>query len=410
MAAPGALSSPVPVALDTAHVRAQFLGIDDAEVLLDNAGGSQVLVRVADRITDWFRTCNVQLGAGYARSQRASQRQAEARSALAGFVGATAPEEIVLGPSTTQLITNLAQALSRRFEPGDEIVVSAADHASNVSPWEALASRGIVLRRWGVDGTGRLDAASLDRVLGPRTRLVCFTHCSNVTGAIEPAADWVARIHAAGALALVDGVAYAPHRPVDVQAIGADFYVLSLYKTFGPHAALMRIAHGVFRAVPGINHPFIGEDELPYKLQPGNANYELSWAAAAIPSYLAELGGGSVAAGWHAIAAHETQLVAQLLAGLARWPRVRVVGPPVADPEQRVALVAFTVDGLAPAAVVQATDAAGIGIRHGHFYSPWLVESLGLAASGGVVRVSMAHYNTPAEIDRLLAVLDRLAS
>ncbi len=395
-------------ALDVAAVRRQFVGLDGDEVLFDNAGGSQVLHRVVDRICDWFRTCNVQLGASYARSQLASARLQQARNDLAAFIGAASPAEVVVGPSATQLLANLSIALARRLSPGDEIVVSDADHAANVSPWLALAAQGIVIRHWPVDDTGRLDAAALDALLGPRTRLVCFTHCSNVTGAIEPATALVRRIHAAGALAMVDGVAFAPHRQVDVQAIGADFYVLSLYKTFGPHLAVLHINEPLFRWLPGINHPFIAEDDLPYKLQPGHANHELSWAAAAIPEYLRTLGDGDMAAAWRAIAAHEAMLAARLLAGLAALPGVRVVGPATAEAQERVALVSFTVAGHAPSDIVAATDAAGIGIRHGHFYSPWLIESLGLAERQGVVRVSMAHYNTLNEVDRLLAALTPL--
>ncbi len=244
------------------------------------------------------------------------------------------------------------------------------------------------------------------RLLGPRTRLVCFTHCTNVTGAIEPAAEHVRRIHAAGALAMVDGVAYAPHRAVDVQAIGADFYVLSLYKTFGPHLALMRISQPVFRDLPGINHPFIDEDDLPYKMQPGHANYELSWGAAGIPEHLDWLGGGELLAGWQAIARHEATLVARLLEGLDGLPGVRIIGPATADPDQRVALVSFVVTGHTPADIVAHTDRAGIGIRHGHFYSPRLIEAMDLTAQKGVVRVSMAHYNTLDEVDRLVRALD----
>ena len=395
-------------AFDVAAVRQRFLGLDDDEVVLfDNAGGSQILRSVVDRVADWYGGSNVQLGASYARSRAASERLAQAYGALARFVGAASPSEVVLGPSSTQLVFNLAQSLVRRWGPGDEIIVSEADHAANISPWLALERQGLVVRFWPVDpATGLLDPAALAALLGPRTRLVCFTHCTNVTGAIEPAAEHVRRIHAAGALAMVDGVAYAPHRAVDVQAVGADFYVLSLYKTFGPHLALMRISQPVFRDLPGINHPFIGEDDLPYKMQPGHANYELSWGAAGIPEHLAWLGGGELRAGWQAIARHEATLVARLLEGLDGLPGVRIIGPATADPDQRVALVSFVVTGHTPADIVAHTDRVGIGIRHGHFYSPRLIEAMDLTAQKGVVRVSMAHYNTLDEVDRLVRALE----
>ena len=394
-------------ALDVDWVRRQFEGLGDESVLFDNSGGSQILSAVVERIADWYRSSNVQLGASYGRSQLASVRLAQAQATLARMIGAADAAEVVIGPSSTQLVFNLSQALAQGFVAGDEIIVSAADHAANVGPWQRLAARGMVIRFWPVDpDSGRLDTAALEPLLNPRTRLVCFTHCSNVIGAIEPAAALVKRIHAAGALALVDGVAFAPHRQVDVQAIGADFYVLSLYKVFGPHLSLLHIKQALFRKLPGINHPFISEDDLPYKLQPGNANYELTWGAAGIPDHLQALGQGDPAAGWNAIAAHESLLVAHLLDWLSSKSGVRVIGPATSDASERVAIVSFTARGHRPADLVAATDAQGVGIRHGHFYSPWLIDALGLADNGGVVRVSMAHYNSMAEVERLIHALD----
>ncbi len=395
--------------LDIDWVRGRFEGLGDESVLFDNSGGSQILGNVVERITDWYRKSNVQPGASYGRSQLASERLQQAQAVLARLIGAANPAEVVVGPSATQLLFNLSQALAQGFVPGDEIIVSAADHAANVGPWQRLAARGMVIRFWPADPeTGRLDAPALEPLLNARTRLVCFTHCSNVIGAIEPAAALVRRIHAAGALALVDGVAFAPHRQVDVRAIGADFYVLSLYKVFGPHLALLHIDHAVFRTLPGINHPFVGEDDLPYKLQPGNANYELTWGAAGIADHLLALGHGDLAAGWQTIAAHESMLVARLIDYLATKPGVKLIGPATCEAAVRVAIVSFTARGRRPADLVAATDARGIGIRHGHFYSPWLIDTLGLQASGGVVRVSMAHYNSVSEVDRLIQALDPL--
>jgi selenocysteine lyase/cysteine desulfurase len=210
-------------------------------------------------------------------------------------------------------------------------------------------------------------------------------------------------------LSVVDGVAFAPHRAVDVQALGCDFYVLSLYKVFGPHQGLLWGKRDHFLRADSLNHRFVAADNLPYKLQPGHQNYELSWGAGAIAAYLQTLGGAEGRAGIEAayagIAAHEAKLTERVLAFLRGRQRVRIVGPASADATQRVATISFTVDGAAPRDVVAKTDAAGIGLRHGDFYSRDLADSLGL--SDGVVRISIAHYNTVEEVDRLLAVLDR---
>jgi hypothetical protein len=189
---------------------------------------------------------------------------------MAQLVGCD-PDEVVLGPSSTMLVRLLAMAL--RFAPGDEIVVTNLDHESNIAPWRELSERGVVVREWRFDAsTGDLTLEALERVLTERTKLVCFPHVSNLFGTVHDAAAFVRRIHAAGALACVDGVAFAPHRRVDVRAIGADFYFLSLYKLSGPHEGLLYARRDRLRATRSLAFPFLGDDLGPYRLQPGNVN------------------------------------------------------------------------------------------------------------------------------------------
>ncbi|MDB5364375.1 MAG: cysteine desulfurase-like protein [Rhodospirillales bacterium] len=398
--------------LELAQVRAAFPALSQDVVFFDNAGGSQVLRQVADRVADYMLTTSVQHGATYATSQLAAQRLEQARGELASLVGANDPTEIVIGGSATALLQNLARAIGSWFAPGDELIVSEAEHESNIGPWRRLAeARGLVLKRWPVSReTGLLEIATLKKLLTDRTRLVAFTHVSNLVGAIHPVAEITRLVRDAGALSVVDGVAFAPHRAVDVQSLGCDFYVLSLYKVFGPHQGLLWGKHEHFVRADSLNHRFVAADDLPYKLQPGHQNYELSWGAGAIVEYLQGLGGAKGRAGLEAaytrIAAHEAVLTERVLAFLRGRQRVRIVGPASADAAQRVATISFTVDNATPRDIVAKTDAAGIGLRHGDFYSRDLAEALGLSPDG-VVRVSMAHYNTPGEVDRLLAVLDR---
>jgi cysteine desulfurase family protein (TIGR01976 family) len=397
--------------LDLAQIRAAFPALGQDMVFFDNAGGSQVLRTVADRVADYLLTTSVQHGASYATSQLATARVEQARGELASLVGATDPTEIVIGGSATALLQNLARAIGSWFAPGDELIVSEADHEANIGPWRRLAeARGLVLKRWPVSReTGLLDTATLKTLLTDRTRLVAFTHASNLVGAIHPVAEITRLVRDAGALSVVDGVAYAPHRAVDVARLGCDFYVLSLYKVFGPHQGLLWGKRDHFVRADSLNHRFIAADDLPYKLQPGNQNFELSWGAGAIVGHLQMLGGAEgragIEAGYARIAAHEAILAERLLGFLRGRQRVRIVGPASAAPDQRVATVSFTVDGTAPRDVVAKTDAARIGVRHGDFYARDLADALGLSPDG-VVRVSMAHYNTVEEVDRLLAVLD----
>jgi cysteine desulfurase family protein (TIGR01976 family) len=396
--------------LDPVQIRTAFPALAQDMVFFDNAGGSQVLQSVADRVADYLLTTSVQHGATYETSVRAAQRVEQARASMATLVGAADPTEILTGGSSTALLQNLARAIGSWFAPGDEILVSEAEHEANIGPWRRLAeARGLVFKRWPVSrDTGRLEVATLDALLTHRTRLVAFTQASNLLGSIHPVADFAQRIRAAGALSVVDGVAYAPHRAIDVQALGCDFYVLSLYKLFGPHQAILWGKRDHWVRAESLNHRFIAADDLPYKLQPGNQNFELSWGAGAIVEHLETLGGAAgragIEAGYARIAAHESRLAERLLSFLRGRQRVRILGEANSDPTKRVATVSFTVDGTAPPTVVARTDAARIGIRHGDFYAKDLAAALG--AGDGVVRVSMAHYNTIEEVDRLLAVLD----
>ncbi len=402
-------------ALDLARVRDAFPALSSGFAFMDNAGGSQCLGTVADAVRDHLLRRNVQLGASYAVSAEASERVLEGRRAVARLVSAADDRQVVLGASTTQLLANLALAMSATLRPGDEIVVTNADHEANIGPFRRLETRGVVIRQWPIDPeTRRLRPEDLEPLLGKTTRLVCMTHCSNVLGTIHDVAPIAQRVHAAGARLLVDGVAYAPHRRPDPAALGADYYVFSLYKVYGPHVAALVAPLGHLQELASINHEFLA-DEVPYKLQPGNVCYELVAALPAVEEYLLELGAFDGGAATHsvaldrafgAIAAHEASLAERLLAFLRDRADVTVVGDRSSDPARRVPTISFAPHLRTPEAVVRAVDAYGIGIRHGHFYSRRLVEALGLAARGGVVRVSMAHYNTLAEVDRVVAALE----
>jgi cysteine desulfurase family protein (TIGR01976 family) len=394
--------------LDLDFVRARFPGLASPWAFVDNAGGSHVLAGVADRVRDFLLTTPVQHGASYEPSQQAAARLAAATARIAAMIGAARPEEVVIGGSTTFLLQQLARGMAPSLRPGDEIVVTDVDHESNIGPWRALEGQGVVVREWQVDPlTLELDLDALEGLLGSRTRLVCVTHCSNVLGTVIPIPEIARRAHAVGAELCVDGVALAPHRAVDVQALGCDWYVYSFYKTFGPHQAVLWGRHQRLLELDSLNHFFIGRDRVPYKLQPGNVNYELAWGCAGIPDYLDELTAHHGENAFELIAAHEEALAARLLAWLTARNDVRVIGRRSASRQERVATISFVVQGRRSEDIVASVDRARVGIRHGDFYARRLVELLDLADRGGVVRVSMVHYNTPAEVERLIAALDQ---
>jgi cysteine desulfurase family protein (TIGR01976 family) len=391
--------------LDLDRLRAQFPALASGFVYLDNAGGSQTLASVADRIRDYLLTTNVQLGASYPASVASAERVRAAARATARYVGAESEAEIVLGPSTTQLLHNLALAMQDGLRPGDEVIVSTADHEANAGPWKRLQARGVVVKEWRIDReTWRLEARGLEALLTTRTRLVAFTHASNLLGSVHDVAALTRLAHAHGARVCVDGVAYAPHRRVDVAAWDVDYYVFSFYKVFGPHMAVLYGKRAALDGLANINHHFLGASAGPYKLQPGNVNFELSHGLGGIYEYVDDLGGPDAA--FDAVAEHEERLAERLLAYLRGKRGVRIHGERDADRARRVPTVSFTVEGRTPESIVRAVDAHGVGIRHGDFYARRLVEELGVGPTG-VVRVSAVHYNTVEEMDRAVAAIDR---
>ncbi len=397
--------------------RGHFPGLGQGWALFDNAGGSLALEGVAAAVAEHLRHSAVQLGASYELSRRATERVARGVASVARLMGAADPREVVIGPSTTQLLQNLARSLGGRFGPGDEVIVTDCDHEANRSPFRRLSELGVVVREWRLDRASlALRLEDLEPLMTPHTRLVCLPHVSNLLGTLHPVAEVARFVRGRGALSCVDGVAYAPHRLIDVEALGVDFYAFSLYKVYGPHLGALYVRGERWAELDNVNHNFFGPDAVPYKLQPGGVNHELTSALGEIEAYLLALAGEAgapfevagrerLAHAFGAIARHEESLAARFLAGLAGLPGVRVWGEPGPDRARRVPTFAFTFEGRRSPDVVARVDEARVAVRHGDFYAPRLIEALGLGPQGGVVRASMVHYNSEAEVDRLLEAL-----
>jgi cysteine desulfurase family protein (TIGR01976 family) len=405
--------------LNLRWVRSQFPALASVWTFLDNAGGSQTLGRVVDRIADYLRTTNVLLGASYVVSRRASERVDAATRAIAAYVNAADPAEVVLGASSSMLLRVLSIGLGKMWREGDEVIVTDCDHEANIGPWADLAERGIAVKTWAVNReTWNLETDDLERLMTPRTRLVALTHASNLIGTIHPIRDIARFVHERGALLCVDGVAFAPHRRVDVQAFDADFYAFSFYKVYGPHCAMLFGRRALLEKLPRFNHFFL-DGSVPYRLQPGKVNYELTHGIGGLPEYVEELGrangsgDGGQAAGSEAlevafdrIARHEEALAERLLAFLRTRRGVNILGLSESDRGRRVPTISFVAEGKSCEEIVQAVDGHRIGIRWGDFYARRLVDALGLPE--GALRVSLVHYNTIEEVDRLVGVLERV--
>lgn len=405
--------------IDQTFIRQSFPSLRGGSIFLDNAGGSQVVAPVAQRISDYLLGETVQLGASYEASQKAGEAVASGREALSLLMNAVRPEEVVMGATATQLFEQLASSLVQKWQPGDEVIVTNFDHEANIGPWRRLEAQGIVIREWQMpEGAHLPDINDLHALLNEKTRLVAVTHVSNIYGSIMPVREIADAAHAAGALICVDGVAYAPHRAIDVQALGADFYGFSAYKVYGPHHAALYGRYELLRDQAGnINHYFYGDDKVPQKLEPGNPNYELSYGCLGIVDYLEKFaqshgtgqsGRIAIEAAFDIFAQHEEMLSRQLLSYLNDREDVTIIGTTSAAQTARVPTVSFVVHDQSSEALVRLVDPAGIGIRFGDFHSKRLVNSLGLSNGDGVIRVSAVHYNTEADIDRLIEQLERL--
>ncbi|MEL6676670.1 MAG: cysteine desulfurase-like protein [Bacteroidota bacterium] len=404
--------------LQVEQIRSFFPSLSGDWVFMDNAGGSQTAKPVVDRLSDYLLSSNVQHGASYAVSQEAGRRVDEATAAMATYVNAAHPKEIVMGGSTTLLIRILSLTLGQTFEPGDEIIVTNTDHEANVSPWTDLKAKGLKVHVWRVrPDTLELDLDDLAELMNDKTRLVAVSHTSNVLGTLQPIKEIAAFVHARGALICVDGVAHAPHRLVDVQDLDVDFYIFSFYKVYGTHFALMYGKQEHWSRLPGINHYFINGENFPYKFQPGNVNFELAYGMLGLIDYLEAAHdlhfpnqGGSqrekLQRTFDLFSAYEEQLSQKLITYLRNKSAVRIIGSPDYSQDKRVATVSFVVENTDSESIVLAVDKHQIGIRFGDFYAKKLIHDLGLEAQNGVVRVSMVHYNTLEEVDRLIAVFE----
>jgi cysteine desulfurase family protein (TIGR01976 family) len=400
-----------PGSFDVAAVRALYPALADGHAYLDGAAGTQVPVSVIEAIAAAYREGLGNLGGAFAASGRADAIVAHARAAVADLVGAT-PGGVVFGPSATSLAYRISDALSRGWTAGDDIVVSRLDHDSNVRPWIQAAVRVGVTVKWAEFdlGTGELPTAQYADLIGPRTRLVAVTAASNAIGTRPDVAAIAGLAHAAGALCYVDGVHATPHMPVDMAALGADFYTTSAYKWSGPHLAALAADPELLETVwPDKLAP--SSNAVPWRFERGTLPFaDLAGVTAAV-EHLAALAPGAavsrrerILASMAAVEAHESALFARLLGGLAELGRVTLYGKAV----RRAPTAFFNVAGSSPREAAEFLASRGVNVWDGDNYAYELCTALGLEPDGAV-RAGLVHYNDGAEVDRLLEGVAELA-
>jgi cysteine desulfurase family protein (TIGR01976 family) len=405
--------------IDLDFIRSNFPAFEEPSLenfaLFENAGGSYACKQTIERLNRYYRQTKVQPYYDYPASSTAGALMDSARERMAAWLN-IGKDEIHFGPSTSQNTYVIAQALRQELERGDEVIVTNQDHEANIGVWSRLEAEGIVVREWKVDpDTAELHPMDLEVLLGNRTRAVAFTHCSNIVGSINPVREITDLIHKAGAWAIVDGVSFCPHGMPDIQALGADIYLFSLYKVYGPHLGAMYINRTLNAELPYQGHFF--NAGLPRaRFTPAGPDHAQIAAVNGVIDYMEAVyshhfpGGAPVeeraAAVRNLFRDHETNLLQPLLDFLAAHPRVRMIGKTTAT--TRAPTVSFTVEGYRSTDLASRLTEFDLGVGVGHFYAYRLIEALGIDLEDGAVRASFVHYTTSDEVDRLIEALDEL--
>ena len=415
---------------DVAYVRSQFpslkRNIDGRPAAyLDGPGGTQTPQRVVNAVRDYLVDHNANGGGRFVTGEETDATIAAAHEAGADFLGCE-PAEVSFGANMTTLTYFLAEALGRRLRSGDEVVITALDHEANRSPWAQLAERGVVIREVPVDlATCTLDWTAFEALVQPgRTKIVALGYASNAVGTVNDVARAARLARAAGAWSVVDAVHYALHGPIDARAVDCDFLFCSAYKFFGPHVGLMFARRDATAQVEPLRLA-TQTPEPPYIWETGTLNFEgLSGTVAAI-DFIADLGARhmgmiedrlpaglagrrrAVVAGMLAGEAYEQPLAAWLRTQLADIPGVTLYGPPEGSP--RTSTVSFTLDGFLAGEAARTLGERGLFVWDGDFFAARLVELLGLAGRGGLIRVGLAPYTTQGELERLVAAVRDLS-
>ncbi len=406
--------------LDLDWVRSQFPSLSQTvnghpATFLDGPGGTQVPQRVIDAISDYLKRNNANTGGAYATSRHTDTMIADARSAMADFLGCDS-DEVVFGPNMTSLTFTFSRSIGRELGPGDEIVLTHLDHDANVSPWRALEERGVTIRMVEIhEDDCTLDMDDLARKITDRTKLVAVGYASNAVGTINDVKEVVRLAHQRGAMTYIDAVHYAPHGPIDVRALDCDFLVCSTYKFFGPH---MGVLYGKREHLKRLE-PYkvrANTNVIPNRWEWGTLNHECIAGITACVDYLADLGRhgnpsasgrrAAVLAAYDAIQKHERGLMESLIRGLLAIPGVKLYG--ISDSkrfDQRCPTIAVRVKGHTPLALATQFGERGFFTWDGNYYALNLTERLDVEKDGGFLRIGLAHYNTAEEVGRLLAAL-----
>jgi cysteine desulfurase family protein (TIGR01976 family) len=408
---------------DPIPLRAQFPALQQevngqTAAFLDGPGGTQVSQDVIDAMSSYLARGSSNLGGPFLTSRQTVETADAARQAMKDFLNACRPEEIAFGQNMTSLTFSVSRAISRSWQPGDEIIVTRLDHDANISPWlMAAEDRGVTVRWLDLDPADcTLKMDLLPGMFNERTRLVAVTYASNAVGSIVDVKMVTQLAHQVGALVYVDAVHYAPHGPIDVQDLDCDFLVSSTYKYFGPHTGVLYGKHDLLNDLLAYKvRP--APDQAPGKWETGTQSFESLAGVAAAINYLADIGGAGndrrqqIVQAMNRIKQYELALSEQFLRGAVTVPGLQVYGiTDIENLEKRTPTFAVSLEGYTPQEVATTLGDQGLFVWHGHYYAIAVMERLGLLDRGGLVRIGFVHYNSMDEVNRVVSALYDLAN
>jgi cysteine desulfurase family protein (TIGR01976 family) len=404
---------------DLDFIRAQFPAFSEPSLEgfahFENAGGSYACRQTIDWLDRFYRETKLQPYYAFEPSRLGGEQMDAAKRRMSAWLN-IGEDELHFGPSTSQNTYVIAQALRQELKAGEEVIVTNQDHEANIGAWSRLEDDGIVVREWQVDpDTAELHPMDLEALLSPRTRAVAFTHCSNIVGSINPVREITDLVHEAGAWAIVDGVSFCPHGMPDIESLGADIYLFSLYKVYGPHLGAMYLSRDLNAELPYQGH-FFNAGIPSARFTPAGPDHAQIATVNGVMDYMEAVHehhfDDAVPVEQQAervrtlFRDHESELLQPLLDYLEAHPRIRTIGKDRAA--GRAPTAAFTVEGYSSAELGAILGERKLGVGVGHFYAYRLIEALGIDIEDGVLRTSFVHYTSEQEVARLIATLDEL--
>ena len=396
--------------MDFNHFRAQFPTLqrvqnNDTLVFMDGPGGTQVPQQVIDAISHYYANSNANLHGAFVTSQESDQVIDDCREKMADFLGAEGPDTISIGQNMTTLNYALARAFGRLFQPGDEIVITQLDHEANRSPWISLREKGLIIHEVKLQRSGYLDYGDLARKVNHRTRLVALGSSSNILGTVNNVAIAREQAYRVGAWLLLDAVHYAPHYPIDVQAMGCDFLLCSAYKFYGPHLGFLYARPGLLDQLP-TDRLRTAPQAAPGSIETGTLNHAAINGVNAALDFLAGYSPKGtyrekLVGTMEAISTHERVLLERLFEGLSNIKGVTIQGPNISD-KRRSPTLAVQVQGQHPKTIAEHLAKRNICAWNGHFYALRATEVMGWNEKGGVLRLGLSAYSNEEDVDRVI--------